>query len=106
MFRAKFSRRQDKAVDKLAHKRCAYRFYLPPNFLAPARRAKQELVVLNAVQQKEMQEVIRDGISMDLTENEYSIINKMKKLNDFGQDKAIEQVDLLTKIPEYRKETE
>ena len=56
--------------------------------------------------QKEMQEVIRDGISMDLTENEYSIINKMKKLNDFGQDKAIEQVDLLTKIPEYRKETE
>ena len=56
--------------------------------------------------QKEMQEVIRDGISMDLTENEYSIINKMKKLNDFGQDKAIEQVDLLTKIPEYRKDTE
>ena len=43
---------------------------------------------------------------MDLTENEYSIINKMKKLNDFGQDKAIEQVDLLTKIPEYRKDTE
>ena len=56
--------------------------------------------------QKEMQEVIRDGISMDLTENEYSIINKMKKLNDCGQDKAIEQVELLTKIPEYRKDTE
>lgn len=27
-------------------------------------------------------------------------------LNDKGQDKAIEQVELLTKIPEYRKDTE
>ena len=25
-------------------------------------------------------------------------------LNDVGQDKAIEQVEMLTKIPEYRKE--
>lgn len=37
-------------------------------------------------------------------------LNKMdsfrSKLNDNGQDKAIEQVELLTKIPEYQKEPE
>lgn len=32
--------------------------------------------------------------------------NAMKQLNDKGQSKAIEQVELLTKIPEYRKNTE
>ena len=32
--------------------------------------------------------------------------NAMKQLNDKGQSKAIEQVELLTKIPEYRKDTE
>lgn len=32
-------------------------------------------------------------------------INELfSELNDIGQDKAIEQVELLTKIPEYRKE--
>lgn len=30
----------------------------------------------------------------------------MNKLNDAGQSKAIEQVDLLTKIPEYRKDSD
>ncbi len=43
-------------------------------------------------------------------EKELYFINKMDKfyelLNDNGQDKAIEQVELLTKIPEYRKDTE
>lgn len=29
-----------------------------------------------------------------------------EKLNDIGQDKAIEQVELLTKIPEYQKKDE
>lgn len=42
-------------------------------------------------------------------EHEISFLNTMevlgKKLNDTGQDKAIEQVELLTKIPEYRKDT-
>ncbi|MFR5674211.1 MAG: helix-turn-helix transcriptional regulator [Agathobacter rectalis] len=34
-------------------------------------------------------------------------INELfEMLNDNGQDKAIEQVELLTKIPEYRKDTE
>ena len=37
----------------------------------------------------------------------YSIfLNKFKELNDIGQDKAIEQVDLLTKIPEFSKDEE
>lgn len=43
-------------------------------------------------------------------EKESIFLNKMdalgQKLNDKGQDKAIEQVELLTKIPEYRKDTE
>ena len=30
----------------------------------------------------------------------------MKKLNDGGRDKALEQVEMLTKVPEYRKESE
>ena len=34
------------------------------------------------------------------------IISDFRKLNKEGQDKAIEQVELLTKIPEYRKDTE
>lgn len=37
---------------------------------------------------------------------ETEILEIMKSLNDKGQDKAIEQVELLTKIPEYRKDTE
>lgn len=32
------------------------------------------------------------------------INNLFHQLNDTGQDKAIEQVEMLTKIPEYRKE--
>lgn len=31
------------------------------------------------------------------------MLNKYFQLNDTGQDKAIEHVELLTKIPEYRK---
>lgn len=41
---------------------------------------------------------------------ELDFINKMDslglKLNDIGRDKALEQVELLTKIPEYRKDEE
>ena len=32
--------------------------------------------------------------------------HKMDLLNEKGQDKAIEQVELLTKIPEYQKDPE
>ena len=33
------------------------------------------------------------------------ILNPYQKLNDLGQDKAVEQVEMLTKIPEYQKAT-
>lgn len=43
-------------------------------------------------------------------EKELVFLNTMdsfrEKLNDKGQEKAIEQVEMLTKIPEYRKEEE
>lgn len=51
-----------------------------------------------------VQEMIQDEKSNSLTNNERNMIDKMKRLNDAGQNKAIEQVELLTKIPEYRKD--
>lgn len=43
----------------------------------------------------------------ELEEKELAFLNTMdsfrEKLNDKGQDKAIEQVELLTKIPEYQR---
>lgn len=46
--------------------------------------------------------------SIDLSKENNIFLNTMaelnKKLNSSGQSKAIEQVELLTKIPEYRKE--
>lgn len=40
--------------------------------------------------------------NLDLTKEE-NIITNFRHLNDKGQDKAIEQVEMLTKIPEYQK---
>ncbi len=37
--------------------------------------------------------------------SDFVMTGLMYQLNDKGQEKAIEQVELLTKIPEYRKET-
>ena len=41
-----------------------------------------------------------------LEEKEMKILDHFQKLNDLGKNKAIEQVELLTKIPEYRKDNE
>ena len=41
-----------------------------------------------------------------LDENEMKILDHFQKLNDLGKNKAIEQVELLTKIPDYRKDKE
>lgn len=41
--------------------------------------------------------------NFNLTKNEKNILSYMKTLNLIGQDKAVEQVELLTKIPEYQK---
>lgn len=40
-----------------------------------------------------------------ITDNDIKILSHMSKLNEKGQEKAIEQVELLTKIPEYRQDT-
>ena len=53
-----------------------------------------------------VQEMMQNEKTDGLTNNERDMIDKMKRLNGTGQNKAIEQVELLTKIPEYRKETE
>ena len=37
---------------------------------------------------------------------EKKMLYEFNKLNDDGQDKAIQQIEMLTKIPEYRKEEE
>ena len=37
--------------------------------------------------------------------NDSRIINHFHSLNYAGQDKALEQVEMLTKIPEYQAET-
>lgn len=39
-------------------------------------------------------------------ENYESLINHFNELNSTGQNKALEQIEMLTKIPEYRKDTE
>lgn len=43
---------------------------------------------------------------ISLNEKETKIIEHFQNLNDIGKNKAIEQVELLTKIPEYRKDKE
>ena len=39
-------------------------------------------------------------------DKEFWLINSFNQLNHSGQEKAIEQVELLAKIPEYRKDSE
>lgn len=41
-----------------------------------------------------------------LTSNEGKILNHFNELNRAGQEKAIEQIELLSKIPEYKREVE
>ena len=49
-------------------------------------------------------------LNLERESQELAFLNAMdslgQKLNDKGHDKAIEQVELLTKIPEYRKDSE
>lgn len=45
-----------------------------------------------------------DGMSMPRPESKFSeLFNHFYKLNAQGQEKAIEQVELLTKVPDYKK---
>lgn len=52
---------------------------------------------------EKIQESIKNGSVRVITPKENELINYYYALNDNGQDKAVEQVKLLTKIPEYRK---
>lgn len=47
---------------------------------------------------------IENDFKNELSLSELSLLQDFRLLNNCGQDKAIEQVEMLTKIPEYRKE--
>ena len=53
---------------------------------------------------KLMNEALKEA--KDISSREEIILSLFGHLNNKGQDKAIEQVELLTKIPEYRKDKE
>ena len=45
-----------------------------------------------------------EALEKNIDKKESGLLDSYRQLNDIGQDKAIEQVELLAKIPEYRKE--
>lgn len=51
------------------------------------------------------EELQKDWNSSEANNKTSRVCNLFKALNDIGQDKAIDQVELLTKIPEYRKDS-
>ena len=50
-----------------------------------------------------MEECRKEGNLFNSIDNKNIILEKMELLNNDGQKKAIEQVELLTKVPEYQK---
>lgn len=51
---------------------------------------------------RKMQHTVDEFIQNSPTERYKKVLNQFKKLSLDGQDKAIEQVELLTRIPEYK----
>lgn len=49
-------------------------------------------------------EMASEALEKGINQKEIKLLDNYRQLNDNGQDKAIEQVELLTKIPEYQKE--
>lgn len=49
-------------------------------------------------------EMASDALEKGMNLKENKLLDNYRLLNDNGQDKAVEQVELLTKIPEYQKE--
>lgn len=47
--------------------------------------------------------MVNDMLGVNIQNNENKLLSKYRELNEDGQEKAIEQVELLTKIEEYRK---
>lgn len=63
----------------------------------------QELLLKN---QEYFSDDISEWIKKFWDHKSVKMLDSFDKLNDTGQDKAIEQVELLTKIPEYQKKDE
>lgn len=70
-------------------------------------------IIEEALEKEQMEEFsnrVRKNLPKDLgipTANNISLLlDSFSKLNDLGKSKAIDQVELLTKIPEYRKDNE
>lgn len=45
-----------------------------------------------------------EALEKGISEKESDLLDNYRQLNQIGQEKAIEHVELLTKVPEYRKE--
>ena len=58
---------------------------------------------LNVILPEYMEECRKEGNLFNSIDNKNIILEKMELLNNDGQKKAIEQVELLTKVPEYQK---
>lgn len=65
---------------------------------------KEEQTVSDILMDQMKQEIYLRALQESMSYRETEILKIMKSLNNKGQDKAIEQVEMLTKIPEYRKE--
>lgn len=49
-------------------------------------------------------EMASEALEKNIDKKESSLLDSYRQLNPVGQDKAIEHVELLTKVPEYRRE--
>ena len=58
---------------------------------------------LNVILPEYLEECRKEGNLFNSIDNKNIILEKMELLNNDGQKKAIEQVELLTKVPEYQK---
>lgn len=59
---------------------------------------------LNVILPEYMEECRKERELYTSIDNKNSMLEKMDLLNEAGQERALEQVELLTKIPEYRKD--
>ncbi|WP_251386660.1 helix-turn-helix domain-containing protein [Mediterraneibacter agrestimuris] len=59
---------------------------------------------LNVILPEYIEECRKEQELYNSIDKKNTILKKLDELNSLGQDKAIEQVELLTKIPEYRRD--
>lgn len=58
---------------------------------------------INQETHDKIQADIESGKIHVISEGEQKLMDDYQKLNEIGQNKAIEQIELLTKVPEYQK---